>query len=92
MHQIVHQMGVSGCSWVHLTPLPGVHQSIKKPRLGLGSLDGAKRIRTADPLHAMQVLYQLSYGPDRTPWHGMLVIPLGFWPCLTHVELTTPPV
>ncbi len=30
--------------------------------------DGAKRIRTADPLHAMQVLYQLSYGPDRTQW------------------------
>ena len=25
--------------------------------------DGAKRIRTADPLHAMQVLYQLSYNP-----------------------------
>ena len=25
--------------------------------------DGAKRTRTADPLHAMQVLYQLSYGP-----------------------------
>lgn len=25
---------------------------------------GAKRIRTADPLHAMQVLYQLSYGPN----------------------------
>lgn len=24
---------------------------------------GAKRIRTADPLHAMQVLYQLSYNP-----------------------------
>ena len=24
---------------------------------------GAKRTRTADPLHAMQVLYQLSYGP-----------------------------
>ncbi len=22
------------------------------------------RIRTADPLHAMQVLYQLSYGPS----------------------------
>ena len=31
-------------------------------------MNGAKRIRTADPLHAMQVLYQLSYGPDRTPW------------------------
>lgn len=28
-----------------------------------GFLNGAKRIRTADPLHAMQVLYQLSYGP-----------------------------
>ena len=28
-----------------------------------GILSGAKRIRTADPLHAMQVLYQLSYGP-----------------------------
>ena len=27
------------------------------------SVNGAKRIRTADPLHAMQVLYQLSYGP-----------------------------
>tara|TARA_B100001248_G_scaffold109218_1_gene81460 strand:+ start:69 stop:290 length:222 start_codon:yes stop_codon:yes gene_type:complete len=25
--------------------------------------DGAKRTRTAGPLHAMQVLYQLSYGP-----------------------------
>ena len=29
-----------------------------------GFHDGAKRIRTADPLHAMQVLYQLSYGPS----------------------------
>ena len=28
------------------------------------SFNGAKRIRTADPLHAMQVLYQLSYGPN----------------------------
>ena len=27
------------------------------------NLYGAKRIRTADPLHAMQVLYQLSYNP-----------------------------
>ena len=25
--------------------------------------NGAKRARTADPLHAMQVLYQLSYSP-----------------------------
>lgn len=29
------------------------------------SLGGGKRIRTADPLHAMQVLYQLSYTPER---------------------------
>ena len=43
-----------------------VHQSIKKPRPGLGFKDGAKRTRTADPLHAMQVLYQLSYGPIET--------------------------
>ena len=27
-------------------------------------LGGGKRIRTADPLHAMQVLYQLSYTPE----------------------------
>ena len=26
----------------------------KKPRIGLGFSSGAKRIRTADPLHAMQ--------------------------------------
>ncbi len=27
------------------------------------SINGAKETRTPDPLHAMQVLYQLSYGP-----------------------------
>ena len=37
--------------------------STKKPRSRLGFFSGATRIRTADPLHAMQVLYQLSYGP-----------------------------
>ena len=26
-------------------------------------LSGVMRIRTADPLHAMEVLYQLSYNP-----------------------------
>ena len=66
--------------------------ALKNPLLERVLDNGAKRIRTADPLHAMQVLYQLSYGPDRTPWHGMLVIPLGLWPCLTLNELTTPPV
>ena len=28
--------------------------------------NGAKETRTPDPLHAMQVLYQLSYGPITT--------------------------
>ena len=31
----------------------------------LSNCGGGKRIRTADPLHAMQVLYQLSYTPER---------------------------
>ena len=29
-------------------------------------VNGAKETRTPDPLHAMQVLYQLSYGPKGT--------------------------
>ena len=38
----------------------------KKARRGgraWGISNGAKETRTPDPLHAMQVLYQLSYGP-----------------------------
>ena len=35
----------------------------QKPVCDWDLINGAKRIRTADPLHAMQVLYQLSYGP-----------------------------
>jgi hypothetical protein len=31
------------------------------------SLGGAERTRTADPLLAKQVLYQLSYRPNETP-------------------------
>ena len=42
--------------------------ALKNPLLERVLDNGAKRIRTADPLHAMQVLYQLSYGPDTTPW------------------------
>ena len=53
---------------VHLTPCFG-RQSVKKTQAEPGfSLDGAKRTRTADPLHAMQVLYQLSYGPVWYAW------------------------
>ena len=29
----------------------------------INQVNGAKETRTPDPLHAMQVLYQLSYGP-----------------------------
>ena len=32
--------------------------------LGQTSQSGGKEIRTPDPLHAMQVLYQLSYTPE----------------------------
>lgn len=31
-------------------------------------MNGAKETRTPDPLHAMQVLYQLSYGPRWDAW------------------------
>ena len=31
-------------------------------------VNGAKETRTPDPLHAMQVLYQLSYGPQVGSW------------------------
>jgi hypothetical protein len=33
--------------------------------MGFASISGGKGIRTPDPLHAMQVLYQLSYTPAR---------------------------
>ena len=49
------------------TPVPTVKGSCPRP-LDDGDLSncgGGKRIRTADPLHAMQVLYQLSYTPER---------------------------
>ena len=46
--------------------LKGLRESVQileNPSSGRDPINGAKRIRTADPLHAMQVLYQLSYGP-----------------------------
>ena len=68
-----------------------MRQGIKKPRLGLGFPDGAKRTRTADPLHAMQVLYQLSYGPVGDAWRqerwSFCLARMG--PCLAFSELTT---
>ena len=38
-------------------------QTQKNPVKDWDSNNGAKETRTPDPLHAMQVLYQLSYGP-----------------------------
>ena len=37
-------------------------QAVVQP-MGFGPRGGGKGIRTPDPLHAMQVLYQLSYTP-----------------------------
>ena len=34
---------------------------------------GAKRIRTADPLNAIEVLYQLSYNPVQRILHHALI-------------------
>ena len=42
----------------------GVGHKKAQDKPGL-SVSGAKETRTPDPLHAMQVLYQLSYGPFR---------------------------
>ena len=72
--------------------LPIQQRSRKKAPCGAERLiNGAKRIRTADPLHAMQVLYQLSYGPigslgKRNAGRSALARR----PCLAQIELTTP--
>ena len=42
------------------------------------NFNGAKRTRTADPLHAMQMLYQLSYGPLNIILHLMCFFMLFF--------------
>jgi hypothetical protein len=47
------------------TPLHALLRVAKKRPLAVQEVcvNGAKETRTPDPLHAMQVLYQLSYGP-----------------------------
>jgi hypothetical protein len=50
-------LNISGASKAK-SPLPAETDS------GDFEINGAKGIRTPDPLHAMQVLYQLSYGPN----------------------------
>ena len=59
--------GRRGVIFCHILPYQNVSFCYDKlvKLIGITSEnpDGAKRTRTADPLHAMQVLYQLSYGP-----------------------------
>ena len=54
---------------IPLTALVGrvrrLAQVLKNPVVDRAFAYGAKETRTPDPLHAMQVLYQLSYGPFR---------------------------
>ena len=45
-------------------------RKIEKPANAGFSNFGGMRIRTADPLHAMQMLYQLSYTPEGRPGDG----------------------
>ena len=52
--------------------------------IGAGLVGGGKRIRTADPLLAKQVLYQLSYTPELSSAVG--VVGLG------RFELPTSPL
>ena len=47
-----------------VTPQP-THPSINPRPCDLGFVRGAVGNRTPDPFHAMEVLYQLSYSPER---------------------------
>jgi hypothetical protein len=47
-----------------------------------GLSSGGTGIRTPDPLHAMQVLYQLSYTPK-----GLTMLPVDSWPAEFATEL-----
>ena len=55
-HFLCAEMGRHGTTQVgHDAQI--VHPDSQKPRLYLGSLNGAKETRTPDPLHAMQAIY-----------------------------------
>ena len=58
--------------------------AIREARSHAGVVGGGKRIRTADPLLAKQVLYQLSYTPELSSAVG--VVGLG------RFELPTSPL
>jgi hypothetical protein len=42
--------------------------------LGSNLIYGAKRIRTADPLNAIEVLYQLSYNPVKRVFNSTVFV------------------
>ena len=49
-----------------ILPRPNTRSEIPRgPKWDFGLKNGGKETRTPDPLHAMQVLYQLSYAPKR---------------------------
>ena len=66
--QVVHAItcGVQITPTSEITPLRNKPQTQENPVIDWASKNGAKETRTPDPLHAMQVLYQLSYGPITT--------------------------
>ena len=69
-HQINHEIRVADT----VADIRVLRWKSAKPDLGKGVetrsfLCGGKEIRTPDPLHAMQVLYQLSYTPK-----GLLIL------------------
>ena len=59
----------------------------QNPLIWQAKISGAKRTRTADPLHAMQVLYQLSYGPKYLIWKWLQSISSNITIILHHSSI-----
>ena len=58
---------LNGLAYLSLLLEVSSNSEVDKPRASVGSQlprNGAKRTRTADPLNAIEVLYQLSYSPE----------------------------
>lgn len=62
--------GIAPCfSYAMLSSIP-VLINIANVYIDTSFKNGAKRIRTADPLNAIEVLYQLSYNPLSVLYYG----------------------